>query len=118
LRIALLLLCLAASTTQSWVAQLHFHGDALAAAAATTPGNDTQAIPVGDDSAPGYPGHPDGQCLLCQVASQGPAILLAAAPPGPVATPLVSIRLPATVLAQGNYDSRSHHWSSRGPPRA
>ncbi len=116
LRIALLLLCLAASTTQNWVAQLHFHGDALAAAA--TPGYDTQAIPVGDDSAPGYPGHPDGQCLLCQVASQGPAVLLAAAIPEPVATPLFSSRLPATVLAQGDYASRSHHWSSRGPPRA
>ncbi len=118
MRIALLLLCLGASTTQNWVAQLHFHGDALAAAAAAAPGFDTQAIPVGDDSAPGYPGHADGQCLLCHVASQGPAVLLAAAPPEPVAVPLAFIRLPASVLAQGDCDSRSHHWSSRGPPRA
>jgi hypothetical protein len=116
LRIALLLLCLAASTTQNWVAQLHFHGDAVAAAA--SPASGTQAVPAGDDSLPGYPGHPDGQCLLCQVASQGTAVLLVSALPEPAAAPLAFVRLPATFQAQGNYASRSHHWSSRGPPRA
>jgi hypothetical protein len=116
LRIALLLLCLAASTTQNWVAQLHFHGDAVAAAASSASGS--QAVPAGDDSPPGYPGHPDGQCLLCQVASQGACVLLVAAAPAPVVAPGSFVRLPAIVQPAGDYASRSHHWSSRGPPRA
>jgi hypothetical protein len=115
LRIALLVLCLAASTTQSWIAQLHFHGRPVAVAA--TPGSGSYALSAGEDSTPGYPGHPEGQCLLCQVASQGAGVPLVAATQALVAATFAFIRLPAAVQAPGESDSRSHHWSSRGPPR-
>jgi hypothetical protein len=100
LRIALLVLCLTASTTQSWVTQLHFHGKPAAVA-----------------STPGLPGHPEGQCLLCQVAAQGVGVPFVAATTTLVAAPRAFIRLPASVQPTGDSDSRSHHWSSRGPPR-
>lgn len=112
---ALLVLCLAASTTQSWVTQLHFHGQLVAVAA--TPGASSQALSVGEDSTPGYPAHPESQCLLCQVASQGAGVPLLAATPAAAAAPFAFIRLTAAVQSPGEIDSRSHHWSSRGPPR-
>ncbi|MEY2853568.1 MAG: hypothetical protein RL030_700 [Pseudomonadota bacterium] len=113
LRIALLLLCLTASTAQSWVAQLHFHGTPIVAA-----GSSAHSLSAGENSAPGSPGHPEVQCLLCQVASQGAGVPLIAANPAAAAAPSAFIRLPASVEAPGDSDSRSHHWSSRGPPRA
>jgi hypothetical protein len=115
LRIALLVLCLAASTTQSWVTQLHFHGQPAASAA--TAGTSAQVLSAGEDSTPGYPGQPEGQCLLCQVAAQGAGVPLIAAAPALVATTFAIIRLPAAIQAAGDFDSRSRHWSSRGPPR-
>lgn len=111
-RIALLLFCLAAGTAQSWIAQLHFHPASQA------------EVCVGTDCPPGEFGHPAGQvlpgdisCLLCQIAMHG-GIALAAGTVEPALAPARALEpvLPSRVaLPSGN---ASHHWSSRGPPRA
>jgi hypothetical protein len=115
LRIALLLLCLAASTTQNWVAQLHFHGE-LVSAVATSP-LATHSV-AGDEPTPGVPGHPEGQCLLCHVAGHGVGVPLARAVPEYAAPLFAFVRVAAVDRPQPLSSTASHHWSSRGPPHA
>jgi hypothetical protein len=114
LRTALLLLCLAASTAQNWVAQLHFHAAAPAQVAASL----AQVPTAGEDSEPGVPQHPDGPCLLCPAASQGVGVLLLASAPAPLEPSLGYFLLPLADQTADGRSSRSHHWSSRGPPHA
>lgn len=105
LRYALLLLCLFASTTQAWVAQLHVH--AAPVAQSTDVGSQQPA--TGDDER--------GGCLLCQIVAHGggPALVSTAAALALVAlfsVPLFAPRSRAPFIAPA-----SHAWLSRGPPR-
>jgi hypothetical protein len=113
LRIALLFWCLATSTAQGWVAQLHVHGAASAAVATAVV---VQASAADVDPTSGLPLHA-GECLLCQVVFHGVGLLLAAVPPVPaVASLRFLLRSPVDETA-GRSVFRSHHWLSRGPPR-
>jgi hypothetical protein len=105
MRLALLLLCLCASTTQAWVAQLHVHATPVAQSG--TAGSQQPA--TGDDER--------GGCLLCQIVAHGAGPALASAAPAFAPVVDVSFPVPAPRSAAQFVPPASHAWLSRGPPR-
>lgn len=104
LRLALLLLVLAATGAQQLLAQTHWHAPSGAHASLAAPAEDSH-------------GSTDSQCLLCQVASHGGA----AAPPATLQ--LFTASRPAVVQPvywdQAQVPAApAHAWHSRGPPAA
>jgi hypothetical protein len=104
LRIALLLLVLAATTVQQLVAQTHWHYLPGVSAAMATPSNDSGTRT------------PDN-CLLCQIASHAGA----AAPPAELTLFAPRPVLVAEPVSHHQADvpvAPAHAWQSRGPPLA
>lgn len=105
-RMALLLLCLLASSTVQIAAATHWHAVARASAAGTDSGH----------RQPGNNGlDPDG-CLLCQVAAHAGST---APPPSPWSIVTLSdVRVAATTAAVhvAAVLRPSHSWQGRAPP--
>jgi len=109
-RMALVLLCLLACTTQSFVAQTHVHappvcGPATVVAADCTPDSGSAKHSRGNDAG----------CPLCQVVLHG------------ATAPLAADTLSISLLAENSSAAPeqpeissiaavSYHWRSRGPP--
>lgn len=102
LRLALLMLLLAATSAQQLVAQTHWH---------YLPGVSAAVAAPSDESGAGT----TDSCLLCQIASHAGT----AAPPAEFHLFVVSPALVAEVVSYHQADvpvAPAHAWQSRGPP--
>jgi len=101
----LLVLCLLAGTAQGFIARTHLHSRPGAVAAAG-------AVAVVDSA-----GREEPLCVLCDIASQTPAVAPPPALPTLVAASVASDgrRIAAAAVPVSH---ASHHWRGRAPPIA